>query len=161
MPGFALDTFEAQAEGFARARAWREFQFRSGNRPGRGLVSLCDEDFPDFTSRDLWADLQAATPEDVRQHTRLSALLASAYLEAHTREFATRVTRIEATAQVSFEDQDLPWRQVAARWPLLLDVPRRHELQEAARGVLHSDLNPLLERWQEALQAQRAKGKPY
>src|SRR5690348_9603006 len=63
MPAFALDAFEAQAEAFLRARAWREWQFLSGQRPGRGLLSLYEEDFKDVTSIDLWADLQAAAPD--------------------------------------------------------------------------------------------------
>jgi hypothetical protein len=154
VPGLALDAFEAQAEAFARARAWREHLFLTDMRPGRGLISLYDEDFPDFTSTDLWADLQAATAEDARQLPRLSKLLAAANLEGRTREFAIRATRVEASATVTFDNQEMVWRQAPARWPLLADVPRRHELEEAWRGVWHSELNPVLERWQEALRAQ-------
>jgi hypothetical protein len=154
VPGLALDRFETRAEAFLQARAWREHQFRSGLRPGRGLVSLCETDFPDFTSNDLWDDLQAATPEDPHQLTRLSALLAAAHLEGQTRDFAVRVTRVEAEATVVFEDETLPWREAGARWPLLLDVPRRHALEEAWRGVLRAEITPILERWQEALRAE-------
>jgi hypothetical protein len=156
VPGLALDTFEPQAEAFARARAWREHQFLSGQRPGRGLVSLYDTDFPDMTSTDLWADLQAATPEHPRQQVRLSALLAAAHLEGRTLEFATRATRVQADATVTFEDEDVPWRRAAARWPLLADVPRRHELEAAWREVFRAQLTPLLERWQGALRAELA-----
>jgi hypothetical protein len=153
---FALDLFEQQAEAFVRARAWREFSYQTGRRPGRGLVSLYEEDFPDFTSTDLWADLQAATPEDPRQQRALSALLAAANLEGRTRDFAVRATRIESTASVRFEEEDLPWRTVPARWPLLADVPRRHELEDGWRGVWRAELSPVLERWQEALRTDLA-----
>jgi hypothetical protein len=154
VPGLALERFETQAEAFLQARAWREHQFRIGNRPGRGLVSLYETDFPDLTSHDLWADLQDATPDDPRQLTRLSALLAAAHLEGVTRDFAVRVTRVEAEATLVFEDETLPWREAPAHWPLLLDVPRRHELEDAWRGVLRTDITPILERWQEALRAE-------
>ena len=100
MASFALDTFEQQAEAFVRARAWREYSYQTGRRPGRGLVSLYEEDFPDFTSTNLWADLQAATAEDPRQHRALSALVAAANLESHTRDFAVRATRIQTSASV-------------------------------------------------------------
>ena len=68
VPAFALDSFERQAEAFLRARAWREWNFLSGQRPGRGLITLYDQDFPSFTSTDLWNDLQAASPEEPGQH---------------------------------------------------------------------------------------------
>jgi hypothetical protein len=151
VPGLALETFEVQAEAFLRARAWREHQFLNGFRPGRGLVSLYDTDFPDFTSLDLWNDVQAATPEDPRQLQRLSSLLAAANLEGRTREFCVGTTRTQATATVGFEQEDIQWRQARARWPLLGDVPRRHALEEGWRSIFRSDLNPVLERWHEAL----------
>jgi hypothetical protein len=151
MASFALDSFEQQAEAFVRARAWREFSYQTGRRPGRGLVSLYEEDFPDFTSMDLWADLQAATPEDPRQHQALSTLLAAANLEARTRDFAVRTTRVQTSASAVFEEEDIPWRAVPGRWPLVAEVPRRHDLEDAWRAVWRTDLNPLLERWQEAL----------
>ena len=154
MPGFALDVFEPRAEGFARARAWREHRFLTRQRPGRGLVTLYDEDFPDFTSTDMWADLQAATPEDPRQHARLSALLAAANLEGNTRELAVRATRTHASASVSFEEEEVAWRAAPSRWPLLNEVSRRHELEDGWRGVFRSDLTPTLERWHEALRGQ-------
>jgi hypothetical protein len=151
MAAFALDTFEQQAEVFVRARAWREHSYQTGRRPGRGLISLYEEDFPDFTSTDLWADLQAATPDDPRQHRALSALLAAANLEGRTRELAIRATRVETTASVRFEDDDLAWRTVPGQWPLVADVPRRHDLEDGWRAVLRAELNGVLERWHEAL----------
>lgn len=154
MAGFALETFEAQAQAFLQARNWRELQFLNGMRPGRSLVSLYDEDFPSFTSTELWADLQAATFEDERQNTRLSALLASAYLEARTREFAVQATRVQASASFTLEDQDIAWRQAPARWQSIDETSRRHELEESWRGVFRSELTPTLERWHEALRAQ-------
>jgi hypothetical protein len=154
VPAFALDLFERQAEVFLRARIWREWQFLTGQRPGRGLVSLYDQDFPNFTSTDFWADLQAATPDDPRQFRALSALLATAYMEGRTREFSTSVTRVEASATVNFGDRDIPWREARAHWAVLPEVPRRHEIEDSWRGILRSDLNPTLERWHEALRAQ-------
>ena len=153
MASFALDTFEQQAEAFVRARAWREYSYQTGRRPGRGLVSLYEEDFPDFTSTDLWADLQAATAEDPRQHRALSALVAAANLESHTRDFAVRATRIQTGASVRFEEDDVPWRVAPGRWPLIAEVTRRHELEDGWRAVWRTELSPLLERWQEALRA--------
>jgi hypothetical protein len=153
VPGLALESFEPVAEAFVRARTWREHQFLSDSRPGRGLVSLYETDFPDFTSTDLWADLQAATAEDVRQHTRLSALLASANLEGHTRDFAVRATRVQAGATVTLDEESFAWRKAPARWPLVGDVPRRHALEDAWRSVVRLDLNPTLERWHEALRS--------
>ena len=154
MPAFALESFEAQAEGFLRARNWRELQFLNGMRPGRGLVRLYEEHFPSFTSTDLWADLQAATFEDERQHLRLSALLASAYLEGRTREFAVQATRVQASTSLSFEDTDVPWRLAPARWQSIDETPRRHALEESWRSVFRAELNPILERWHEALRLQ-------
>jgi hypothetical protein len=155
--GLALDVFELQAEAFVRARTWREWMFLSGQRPGRGLLSLYEQDFPDFTSTDLWADLQAATPDDPRQHRALSALLAAANLEGRTRDLAASATRIEARSSIAFEGDDhIPWREAPARWALLPEVPRRHEIEESWRSVWRADLNPVLERWQEALRAQLA-----
>ncbi|MBV9581346.1 MAG: hypothetical protein JO057_22435 [Chloroflexi bacterium] len=154
MPGLALEGFEIQAEAFLEARAWREHQFQRALRPGRGLVSLYTTDFPDFTSTDLWDDLQAAAPEDPRQLARLSALLAAGHLEGQTRDFAVRLTRLENDATVVFEEETLAWREAAARWPLVLDVPRRHALEDAWRTVLRDELTPILERWQETLRAE-------
>ncbi|MBV8950500.1 MAG: hypothetical protein JOZ99_06475, partial [Actinobacteria bacterium] len=151
MPGLALERFESRAEAFLQARAWREHQFKTGMRPGRGLISLYETDFPDFTSKDLWDDLQAATPEDPRQRARLAWLLAAAHIEGVTRDLSARLTRIEASAVVSFEDETLAWRDVPGRWPLIAEVPRRHELEDAWRSVWGADLTPVLERWHEAL----------
>ena len=120
-------------------------------RPGRGLISLYDTDFPDFTSLDLWNDLQAATPEDPKQLRRLAGLLAAANLEARTRELSIGITRTEGAASVGFEEQDIAWRQVPARWPLIGDVPRRHALEEEWRTIIRAELTPALERWQEGL----------
>src|ERR1700730_2846636 len=154
MPAFALDSFERQAEAFLRARAWREWMFLSGQRPGRGLSTLYDQDFPSFTSTDLWADLQAAASEDAHQHQALSGLLAAANLEGRTRDFAVKVAGVQARATVPFEDAEIPWREAPARWALLPEVPRRHELEENWRGVLRAELHPVLERWQEDLRGQ-------
>src|SRR5262249_32174868 len=70
-----------------------------------------------------------------------------------TRDFAVRITRIEASGSVTLDDDTLPWREAPARWALLGDVPRRHALEEAWRGVLRDELNLILERWHEALRA--------
>jgi hypothetical protein len=154
VPAFALDTFERQAESFLQARAWREWNFLSGQRPGRGLITLYDQDFPSFTSTDLWADLQAAASEEARQHMALSSLLAAANLEGRTRDYAVKVAGVQARATIPFEDREIPWREAPARWALLPEVPRRHELEDSWRGALRSDLNPLLERWQDELRGQ-------
>src|ERR1700730_16124140 len=106
MAGFALEEFERQAEGFAQGRAWRGCAVVGGVRPGRGLVKLYDEDFPNFTSTDYWADLQAVPSADPRQHRALSSLLAGAELEGRTREFATQTTRVEGRTTITFEDAD-------------------------------------------------------
>jgi hypothetical protein len=154
MPAFALDLFERQAEGFAQARAWREWSFLANLRPGRGLVKLYDEDFPNFTSTDYWADLQAVTSVDPRQQRALSALLAAAEIEGRTRTFVSEATRLEGRSTVDFEDTDLPWREAPARWALLPEVPRRHALEDSWRAVLRTELNPGLQRWHEALRAE-------
>ena len=153
MAAFALDLFESQAETFLRARLWREWQFLSAFRPGRGLVTLYEEDFPDLTSLDLWADLQATTSEDPRQHRALSSLLASAHLEGRTRDFPIAVTRVTAGQQILFEDREIPFRNAPAHWELIAEVPRRHELEDAWRQVVRSELNATLERWNETLRA--------
>jgi hypothetical protein len=152
--GLALDPFERQAEAFMQARAWREWQYQSGQRPGRSLVSLYDEDFPDFTSADLFNDLQDAASEEPKRQRALSGLLAAASLEGRTREFASRAAGIAVRSTVRFEDEELVWREAPARWPLLGDVPRRHELAEGWRGLLATELNPVLGRWLEALRQQ-------
>lgn len=154
MAGFALDLFERSAESFAQARGWREWQFAAGFRPGRGLVTLYERDYPNFTSTDFWADLQAVTSEDPAQHRALSAFLAAAELEGRTLDFGTQASRVEGRGSVSFGDTDLPWREAPARWALLPEVPRRHELEDSWRAVLRTDLNPGLQRWQEALRAE-------
>src|ERR1700730_16079811 len=154
MPAFALDHLERHAESFLRAMAWREWNFLSGQRPGRGLITLYDQDFPSFTSTDLWNDLQAAAPEEPHQHLALSSLLVAAYLEGRTRDFAVKVAGIQARATIPFEDNEVPWREAPARWALLPEVPRRHELEESWRRVLRTDLNPVLERWEEELRGQ-------
>src|SRR4051812_36376540 len=48
----------------------------------------------------------------------------------------------------------MPWRQAAARWPPVGDVPRPHGLEEARREVVRGEVVPILERWQEALRAE-------
>lgn len=154
MAAFALDVFERQAEGFAQGRAWREWSFLAGLRPGRGLVKLYEEDFPSFTSTDFWADLQALTSMDPRQHRALGSLLAAAELEGRTLEYAAQVTRAEGRVTVDFEDRDLAWREAPARWAVLPEVPRRHQLEESWRSVLRAELNPTLQRWLEALRTE-------
>jgi hypothetical protein len=52
---------------------------------------------------------------------------------------------------MTFEDRELVWREAPARWALTSGVPRRHELEDAWRSVLRSELNPVLGHWQEAL----------
>ncbi len=151
---FALDLFERQAEAFVQARAWLEWSFLAGVRPGRGLGKLYEEDFPDFTSTDYWADLQAVTAVEPRQVRALSSLLAAAELEGRTRELAMQATRVEGRSTVDFEDTDLPWREAPARWALLPEVPRRHELEDSWHSVLRAELNPGLQRWHEALRAE-------
>ncbi|MCA1645046.1 MAG: hypothetical protein LC797_06095 [Chloroflexi bacterium] len=65
-----------------------------------------------------------------------------------------QATRVEGRRTIDFEDVDLPWREAPARWALLPEVPRRHQLEASWRSVLHTDLNPRLQRWHEALRAQ-------
>src|SRR5262245_31493538 len=130
MAGFALDAFEQQAEAFCRARAWREWQFQAGWRPGRSLATLYDDDFPDFTSTDLFLDLRAAEADDPKRLRALTSLLASAYLEGRTREFASRTTRLQAQMQVDFEGETRPWRETPAHWTPMSEVPRRHALAD-------------------------------
>lgn len=153
MAAFSLDSFERRAETFAQARAWREWQFQAGLRPGRGLLGLYDEDFPDLTSRDLYLDLQDATDVDPRRKARLGSFLASAHLEGTTRELAARVGGFCGRGTISFEDEDLSWRLAPARWATITEVPRRHALAEAWREAVRHELNPALERWHEALRA--------
>jgi hypothetical protein len=155
MAAFALDPFERQAEAFAQARAWREWQYQSGQRPGRGLLTLYGEDFPDFTSRDLFDDLQDST-EDPRRRRALSKLLASASLEGRTREYAVKAAGAAVRSVVRFEDEDIVWREAPARWPLLGDVPRRHALVDAWRSTHNEELTPTLGRWHEALRRELA-----
>jgi hypothetical protein len=150
MPAFALEAFERQAEAFVEARAWREWQYQAGLRPGRGLVTLYDE-FPDVTSTELWADLQDAAIEDPSHKRALSALLAAANLEGRTRELASASAGFVVRTTVEFEQEHIAWREVPARWPLLGDVPRRHALAEHWRAAADAELNPQLARWHEAL----------
>jgi hypothetical protein len=63
---------------------------------------------------------------------------------------------VEASATLAFEDEDVPWREAPARWPLIDEVPRRHELETAWRGLFRSEVSPILERWQESLRAELA-----
>jgi hypothetical protein len=150
---FALETFERQAEAFLRARSWREWQFQAGFRPGRGLVDLYDDDFPEFVSAELYADLQDAQIEDARRKRRLADLLARANLEGRTREHAIRATRLEAGGSVAVqgEQETIAWREAPARWCRLPEVSRRHALEAAWRDVVRSEFSPVLERWQAAL----------
>ncbi|MDQ3811749.1 MAG: hypothetical protein M3336_15820 [Chloroflexota bacterium] len=157
MPAFALDTFERQAEAFLLARARREWHYQSGARPGRGLFGLYQEDFPSFTSTELWADLQLATVEEPRHKRVLSGLLAAAHLEGRTREHAARAAGFSVRTTLRFEEQDLVWREAPARWPRMADVPRRHALYEAWRSARSAELNPTLARWHEALRLELAR----
>ena len=156
MAGFALDTFEPRAEAFLKARAWREWQYQTGQRPGRSLVTLYEEDFRDFTSTDLFQDVYGADSEEPRRQRALSGLLAAASLEGRTRDLAARAAGIPVRTSVRFEDEDIVWREAPARWPLIGDVPRRHELAEAWRAVQSTELNPVLGTWFEALRGQLA-----
>ncbi|MBV9169859.1 MAG: hypothetical protein JOZ81_07225, partial [Chloroflexi bacterium] len=149
MAAFALDSFERQAEAFRRSRAWREYQFQSGRRPGRGLLTLYDEDFADFTSTDFFLDLQAANEVEPRQLGVLTELLASAYVEGNTRERAARAGGLEARTSITFEDDELAWRTAPRLWTNIELVPRRHELAEIWRSTTRTELNPVLGRWQE------------
>ncbi len=151
MPAFALEAFERRAEALAQARAWREWQYQAGLRPGRSLVGLYEEDFPEVTSTELWADVQDAAAEDPRQKLALSGLLAAANLEARTRSLAVEAANWAARTSVRFEDEDIAWREAPARWVLIGDVPRRHALAESYRTALDTELNPVLARWHEAL----------
>jgi hypothetical protein len=150
---FAVESFERQAEAFVRARSWREWQFQSRMRPGRGLVDLYDTDFPDFLSKDLYADLQDAQIEDERRQRRLVDVLGRANLEGRTRDYAVRVTRLEAGSAITFEQETLPWREAPIRWCRMPEVSRRHELESAWRDCARSEFSLLLEQWQEALAA--------
>jgi hypothetical protein len=150
---FALETFERRADAFLRARSWGEWQFVSGRAPGRRLAKLYDEDFPEFVSKDLYADVQDAQIEDARHKQGLAALLARANLEGRTREHAIRLTRLEAGSSVTFEQETIPWLEAPARWSRIPEVSRRHELETAWRECLHAELSPVLERWQEAMAA--------
>jgi hypothetical protein len=150
---FSVEGFERQAEAFARARGWAEWQYIIGERPGRSLAKLYSEDFPDFTSLDLFIDLSQAPIEDADRKRALTALLANVHLEGLTRDISAKVSRGVATATVSFEDADLSWRAAPDRWTLLGDVPRRHAMYESWRATTRSELNPHLERWQPALLA--------
>ena len=156
MADFALDTFEQQAEAFWRARAWREWQYQSGQRPGRSLVTLYEEDFPDFTSRDLFNDVLGASSEEPKRRRALSALLAAASLEGRTRQLAAQAAGAAVRSTVRFENEDIVWREVPARWPLLGDVPRRHALAESWRAGLSVELNPVLGNWLETLRRELA-----
>src|SRR5215207_2681933 len=156
MAGFALDAFERQVEGFCRARGWREWQYLAGLRLGRSLVTLYEEDFPDFTSTDLFLDLRAADTDDPRRLRSLSALLASAYFEGRTRELASKSAGFQVRSEVEFEGQLIPWREVPGQWARIAEVSRRHALADAWRGALRGELSPTLERWHEALRAQLA-----
>lgn len=127
--------------------------YLSGQRPGRGLVTLYEQDFPELLSTDLWADLQATTPEDPRQLQRLSEVLASASIEGRTRDLVIQLTRAQVAAEVTFDDERIPWRDVPARWPLIGAVPRRHALVDDWRTTWRNELTPALEHSHEALRA--------
>jgi len=150
VPAFALEVFERLAEAYVLARAFREWQYQSGARPGRGLVTLY-QDFPDLTSTELWADLQDAAIEDPNHKRALTGLLAAANLEGRTRELASSTAGFAVRTSVRFEEEDIPWREVPARWPLIGDVPRRHALGESWRAATAAELNPQLARWHEVL----------
>jgi hypothetical protein len=153
MPTLALDAFEPLAEAFLKARVWREWQYRSGQRPGRSLITLYEEDFPDFTSKDLFDDLRAVDDEPRRQRA-LSGLLAAACLEGRTLDQATKAAGLAVRTSLTFEDEEIVWREAPARWPLIGDVPRRHELADAWRSLLTRELNPVLGTWMDALRGQ-------
>jgi hypothetical protein len=150
---FGVESLERPAEAFSRSRAWREYQFQVGLRPGRGLLTLYDEDFADFTSTDFYLDVQGANDVQPRQLAAVVELLASAYIEGNTRERAARAGGLEARSRVSFEEHELGWREAPASWTNIEQVPRRHELAETWRTMLRQELSPVLERWHEQLRS--------
>jgi hypothetical protein len=148
---FAVEAFERRAEAFVHARARNEWLYQSGQRPGRGLLKLYDEDFPELTSRELWADVQDTSDLEPRRKQALCRLLAAAHVEGTTRDLAARAAGLAARTELVVDDQTLAWREAPARWPLIGDVPRRHALAEAWREAAGRELAPLLETWHEAV----------
>lgn len=148
VPGFAVERFERQAEAYVQARSWHRWQDLAGLRSGVSLAELYDEDFPDFTSVELFADVQGAQIEDPRQQRSLLALLAGAMLEGRTVDSAEKASAFAARAPVDLGDDRVSWRAAPARWARLPETPRRHQLQEAWRDELRNRAGALLERWQ-------------
>ncbi len=151
---FDVERFERQAEAFVRARSARRWRHAVGEAPTLGLGSLYEQDFPSFTSHELYADLLDAPIEDANQRRRLQALLAGALLEGRTRDLAGRAARLTATLTVEREPQELSWRGAPMAWTLAADVSTRHAIQESWLHETGAELNPALQRWQEALLAE-------
>ena len=97
----------------------------AGSGRARGLVTLYDEDFPSFTSTDLWADLQAADARGPAPASR--AVRACSPRPTSKAVPATSPSSVDARRRrgrrSSFEDTEIPWREAPARWPLLPEVP--------------------------------------
>jgi hypothetical protein len=146
-----LERFERQAEAFARARALRDWRYLAGSRPGLDLAPLYEEDFPTFTSTELYGDLHEVSVEDGKQKQSLQAFLAAAHLEGRTRDFAERAARLETRTLVQHASEEIPWRSVQARWMVQPEAALRHALITALRAEMRSGLNPALQHWQEAL----------
>jgi len=151
VPGFAVERFERQAEAFVRARGWHQWQHLAGLRAGLSLSSLYTEDFPDFTSIELFADLQGAQIEDPGQQRSLVGLLAGAFLEGRSVGAAERAAAFAARATLDLGDEHLLWRAAPPRWATVPETPLRHGLQEAWRDELRGRAGAPLERWQTEL----------
>ncbi len=154
---FDVERFEQQAEAFARARALRTWRHVAGERPSLGLGSLYEQDFPSFTSLELYADLLEAPIEDANRKRTLHGFLASPLLEGRTHDLAGRVARLTATLAVEREPEELTWRGARVAWTLAPEVSTRHAIHESWRTVTRAELNPPLERWQETLRGEPAR----
>lgn len=153
MATFAVERFEQRAEAFARARALREWQHQAGLRADRGLSALYEEDFPELTSLELYADLRGSAFEDARRKQALERFLAAALLEGRTRHLSEQAARFTAgaTAHRPDTEEEIPWRSAPVRWTLLAGALPRHAVQEGWRAAAGAGLNRTLARWQEAL----------
>lgn len=151
MPGLSLESFVPSAEGFTHLRAAREWSYRAGLAPGRRLVPLYLEDCPWATSRDLFDDLRDAATERPRERAALVGLLLAAQMEGRTQPLASQAARLWRTAAATVDDQSVPLDQIPPRWWVVGETTARHDLQTTWLGGLRTELNPVLERWQDAL----------